>query len=583
MQWRKTVVSNKPIPCLVGFGGITPAGRASHNLSYSRMTYDFQSEQEKINYLKSVLSLCGLIDETLDSSEINQFVKSKEEEVLNNTLMRQLDYKFFRETFWTYDYEMPANACAQLPFQLDPVKHYASRQHPKALGMSILGIADAISDTGLDLKKKIDTYGRDKVGCFAGCAVMNMDRHSGDGLFASHPLGQRATSKHISFTLPEMTADFINAYVTGSLGITGHFIGACATSLYNLNAGVELIKSGKSELVIVGAAEAILGPPAYIGFSAMGAMATDERMKNLQALLGEGEDLNYKNFCRPFGDNMGMVCGESAGFAILMSDRLALETGANIRGAFLNVNINADGNKKSISGPGAGNYFSVGKTFKDIEKVFGEKVLQNQSCFIAHGTGTPLNRITESHIMSTFAKEFQVGNMPVTSVKSKLGHTMGTAGMDQIWSALGALDSQKLSGICTIPKLADDVFTENLDYFLEDREFQDKKDIVFLNSKGFGGNNATSALISKDLTLDLINKRYNSSELSKWQGLQEKTLESRAQNKLAAINNEIEPIYEFDKDVLDLTDLDISRTNIKTSTGFDYELSSDLRDEDYSV
>ena len=77
--------------------------------------------------------------------------------------------------------------------------------------------------------------------------------------------------------------------------------------------------------------------------------------------------------------------------------------------------------------------------------------------------------------MSTFAKEFQVNNMPVTSVKSKLGHTMGTAGMDQIWSALGALESQKLSGICTIPKLADDVFTENLDYFLEDREFEDKK------------------------------------------------------------------------------------------------------------
>ena len=67
--------------------------------------------------------------------------------------------------------------------------------------------------------------------------------------------------------------------------------------LYNLNAGVELIKSGKSELVIVGASEAILGPPAYIGFSAMGAMATDERMKNLQELLGEGENLNIKT-CR---------------------------------------------------------------------------------------------------------------------------------------------------------------------------------------------------------------------------------------------------------------------------------------------
>ena len=571
----------KPIPCLVGFGGLTPAGRGSHNLSYSRMIYDLESDQNKFNYLKSVLTLCGLIDETTEATQNEQLILSKENEVLENTLMRKLDYEFFRNTFWSYDYEMPANACGQLPFRLDPVTHYASRQHPKALGMSIVGFTDAMSDAGFDLRKEIDSYGRDKVGCFAGCAVMNMDRYSGDGLFASYPMGKRASSKHISFTLPEMTADFINAYVTGSLGITGHFIGACATSLYNLNAGVELIKSGKSELVIVGAAEAILGPPAYIGFSAMGAMATDERMTNLQQLLGEGEDLNYTKFCRPFGDNMGMVCGESAGFAILMSDRLALEVGANIRGCFLNVNINADGNKKSISGPGAGNYFSVGKTFKDIETVFGSKTLQEKSCFLAHGTGTPLNRITESHIVSTFAKEFGIENLPVTSVKSKLGHTMGTAGMDQIWCGLGALESQKLTGICTIPKLADDVFKENLDFFLENKEFNSQKDIAFLNSKGFGGNNATSALISSNLTEELLQRRFTEKELKAWKKKREATLKLREKNFELAVNSDIKPIYEFDKDVLDLTDLEISKKNIKTKTGFNYALNSDLTKSDF--
>ncbi len=571
----------KPIPCLIGFGGLTPAGRGSHNLSYSRMIYDLESDQNKFNYLKSVLTLCGLIDETTEAPEIEQLIQSKENEVLENTLMRKLDYEFFRNTFWSYDYEMPANACGQLPFRLDPVTHYASRQHPKALGMSIVGFTDAMSDAGLDLRKEIDTYGRDKVGCFAGCAVMNMDRYSGDGLFASYPMGKRASSKHISFTLPEMTADFINAYVTGSLGITGHFIGACATSLYNLNAGVELIKSGKSELVIVGAAEAILGPPAYIGFSAMGAMATDERMTNLQKLLGEGDDLDYTKFCRPFGDNMGMVCGESAGFAILMSDRLALEVGANIRGCFLNVNINADGNKKSISGPGAGNYFSVGKTFKDIETIFGSKTLQEKSCFLAHGTGTPLNRITESHIISTFAKEFGIKNLPVTSVKSKLGHTMGTAGMDQIWCGLGALENQKLTGICTIPKLADDVFKENLDFFLENKEFDSQKDIAFLNSKGFGGNNATSALISSNLTEELLRRRFTEKELKTWKKKREATLKLREKNFDLAVNSDIEPIYDFDKDVLDLTDLEISKKNIKTKTGFNYALNSDLTKSDF--
>tara|TARA_B100002052_G_scaffold133719_1_gene122867 strand:- start:5033 stop:6760 length:1728 start_codon:yes stop_codon:yes gene_type:complete len=575
-------MSNKPIPCIVGFGGLTPAGRASHSLGYSRMIYEIESEANKNNYLKSVLSLCEMIPENLDNEELSKFLKDNEKQVLDNTLMRKLEHKFCRETFWSYDYDMPANACAQLPFKLNPTTHYASRQHPKALGMSIVGISDALSDTGLDLRNVIDKYGRHKVGCFAGCAVMNMDRYSGDGLFASHPLGERATSKQISFTLPEMPADFINAYVTGSLGITGHFIGACATSLYNLNAGVELIKNGKSELVIVGASEAILGPPAYIGFAAMGAMATDERMTTLQGLLGEGEKLNYRNYCRPFGDNMGMVCGESSGFAILMSDRLAIETGANIRGSFLNVNINADGNKKSISGPGAGNYFSVGKTFKDVETVFGEEVLKNKSAFLAHGTGTPLNRITESHIMSTFAKEFGVNNLPVSSVKSKLGHTMGAAGMDQIWCAMGATESQKMTGICTIPKLAEDVFTENLDFFLEDREFDSKTDVVFLNSKGFGGNNATSAFISADLTQELLEKRHGKSDVSNWMKMKENTEEKRSSNKQMAVNNEIVPIYDFDKDVLDIQDLKITKNNIKTSTGFDYKIESDLDEKDFN-
>ena len=49
-----------------------------------------------------------------------------------------------------------------------------------------------------------------------------------------------------------------------------------------------------------------------------------------------------------------------------------------------------------------------------------------------------------------------------------------------------------------------------------------------------------------------------------------------------AVNNEIEPIYEFDKDVLDIADLKISKDNIKTSTGFDYKLNSDLGDEDFN-
>ena len=85
-------MSKTPIPCLVGFGGITPAGRASHGLGYTRMIYDLESEENKFNYLQSVLSLCDLFNESEDIPNFKNFVLDKENEVLENTLMRKFDY-----------------------------------------------------------------------------------------------------------------------------------------------------------------------------------------------------------------------------------------------------------------------------------------------------------------------------------------------------------------------------------------------------------------------------------------------------------------------------------------------------------
>ena len=69
--------------------------------------------------------------------------------------------------------------------------------------------------------------------------------------------------------------------------------------------------------------------------------------------------------------------------------------------------------------------------------------------------------------------------------------------------------------------------------------------------------------------------------MGNWESKLSDTLSAREKNKSQAVNNDIQPIYDFDKDVLDLTDLKISKTNIVTSTGFDYELESDLSKDDF--
>ena len=87
-----------------------------------------------------------------------------------------------------------------------------------------------------------------------------------------------------------------------------------------------------------------------------------------------------------------------------MDDALAMESGARVLGSVGDVFVNADGYKKSIPGPGIGNYVTVAKAMAAARGMLGEDGLRTSTYMHAHGTGTPQNRVTESAIMSEVAK-----------------------------------------------------------------------------------------------------------------------------------------------------------------------------------
>ena len=153
-----------------------------------------------------------------------------------------------------------------------------------------------------------------------------------------------------------------------------------------------------------------------------------------------------------------MVLGESAQFIILMEDNLALELGANIYGSVPSVASHSDGYKSSISGPGVGNYITVAKCVADAEKILGTKQLRNQTFVHAHGTGTPANRTTESHILNEVAKTYGISSWPVTGIKSFLGHSMAPASGDQLVTALGTWNKGIIPGIRSTDNIAEDVY-----------------------------------------------------------------------------------------------------------------------------
>ena len=236
---------------------------------------------------------------------------------------------------------------------------------------------------------------------FSGAAIGQMDKFGFSGLMQSRLKGSRASSKNLALGLVEMSADFINAYILGSVGRTGHCVGACATFLYNLQLGKEAIESGSARFVVVGGSEAPITPEIVDGFYAMSALSDDKRMLELQALQNESIENgpNQVKACRPFGNNIGMVLGESAQFTILMDDALAIELGANIYGSVPSVFSHADGYKSSISGPGIGNYITMAKCASSASKILGAASLKSRTfCACSrHGhSGQQDNRVSHT-------------------------------------------------------------------------------------------------------------------------------------------------------------------------------------------
>ncbi len=265
-----------------------------------------------------------------------------------------------------------------------------------------------------------------------------------------------------------MPADFLNAYVLGSVGGTGAALGACASFLYNLRLGIDDIRAGRRRVVMVGTADAPITPEIIEGFRAMGALADDASLKALDALTLL-TDADYQRACRPFARNCGFTMAEASQFVLLMDDTLALALGADILGAVPDVFVNADGYKRSISAPGIGNYITLGKAAALVRNMLGETALKERTYLHAHGTSTPKNRTTESHVFDEIARANGIEQWPVVAIKAFIGHSRGSAAGDQLASALGSFAHGLLPGIPTLDAVADDVYAERLRFFTTPR------------------------------------------------------------------------------------------------------------------
>ena len=593
------------LPVIVGFGGFNAAGRSSSHQAFRRMVLESLPINEQHDTIAGLACLMGLVRSQgeiyvdLNGTELTLAAAFEQyrDLVIEGTLVRRVEHfdssnlpghrkidfseqqsavftmakrdlpKELPNDWQTSDlgdgrveiitsgvdkhlvtvpYELAAKAAGQLPTGFDLTKHYNARFHPRGLQMALLGASDAIHSMGIPWGKVAAQVRPDEIGVYSSSVFGQVDDQGMGGLFQARLKGERTTAKQVALGLNSMPADFVNAYVLGSVGHTEATTGACASFLYSLQAAVRDLRSGRRRIAVVGNAEAPITPEIMEGFSNMGALGSDENLCKIDGTTMA----DWRRASRPFGESCGFTLSEATQYIVLMDDLLAIELGADIHGAVPEVFINADGIKKSISSPGVGNYISFSKAVAAAVGIVGIETVQERSFVHAHGSSTPANRVTESELISRVADAFDINDWPVTAVKSYVGHSIAAAGGDQLMSALGTFKYGIIPGIKTVTALAEDVYQKRLNFALNDNISTMKMEVAFINSKGFGGNNASAILLSADKTNEMLLKRYGDRFMD-YIDPRETTRKSAADYAFQADRGNLAVIYRFGEELID--------------------------------
>ena len=606
-----------PMPVVVGFGGINPAGRVSFDHAYRRTVIDVLGKDAADDTYASLAGLMNIDGNPTDAST--------RQHILDNTLIRRIDCFDPERIGWQRNARLaPAQSgpvsfviskrdlpealppgwslrrredghvevttesldvliadkraskvtsAGQTPTGFEPNKLYPSRNHPRGLQLNVYGASDAVQSVGIPWERFRQHVRPDEFAAYSGSAMGQLDNSSNGGMMQAPMMGKRPTAKQAALGLPEMPVDFVNAYVIGSVGQTAGVIGACATFLYNLKAAVDEIRAGRCRVAVVGGAEAPIVPEVVEAYRTMGALAEDDALKALDG----ANTIDNRRACRPFAQNCGFTLAEAAVYVVITDDALAIELGADIHAAVGDVFVNADGFKKSIPGPGIGNYVTVAKAMACARAILGEDALRHRSYVHAHGTGTPQNRVTESHILNEMAKTFGIDRWTVAAVKAYVGHSLAPASGDQTSSALGTWRYGWIPGIATIDGPADDVHASNLRIAPAHVEVDpDCLDIAFVNSKGFGGNNATGVLLSPRIAREMLTARHGAQAMRRHARLNDAVHGLALDYDAAASRGDAQTIYRYGQGVLNGDDLKLSTDEIVVP-GYDQPVSLALR------
>ncbi len=316
----------------------------------------------------------------------------------------------------------------------------------------------AMEDADLDRSLSLDN----KVGVCLGTTmadVQELETINSDWVFK----GPKHTSAAQYKRYPSFSMSASIAKCFGFKGPNTMIPTACAAGNYAIGYAHDLLKLNKADVVIAGGAEPF-SRTVFEGFNRIFAVSPDK--------------------CRPFDKNRkGMIPGEGAGIVVLERYEDAQARGATVYAEVLGYGTSCDATHMTIPSVNG-----VANVMRNALKQAGLNP-EDVGYINAHGTGTAANDKTECAAIRKIFGE-RADSMPVSSVKSMLGHAMGAA---SALEAIACILSLKFG------QLVPTINYENMDTECDidcvpnkSRKFDSK--VAIKNAFAFGGNNASLVL-----------------------------------------------------------------------------------------
>ena len=288
--------------------------------------------------------------------------------------------------------------------------------------------------------------------------------------------GPRYVSPHtVPMLMPNGPAANVGLELKAKAGVHTP-VSACASGAEAIGYAMEMIRTGRADIVVTGGVEAAIHPLPIAGFASMKALSTrnDDPAKA----------------SRPYdADRDGFVLGEGGGIIVIESLEHAKARGAKIYAELAGQGLTSDGYHIAAPDPdGSGVTRAVQFALKDSGVDLAEVVHLN-----AHATSTPVGDVAEANALAAALGD-HINHVAVSATKSMTGHLLGGAGAIETIFCVLALHHRKAPPTINIENLDPAVKIDVVRH--KPRDLPSGQIAAINDSFGFGGHNVVLILRS---------------------------------------------------------------------------------------